>query len=290
VGFRVVCITRLLTQSKSPEPKQQGAANSSKEVINSIGMKLVQIPAGRFRMGSPSEEKDRAANEGPRHTVESSQPFHMGVYAVTQEEYQKVMGVNPSYFSSGGMGKGRVAGLDTRRFPVEQVSWHDAVAFCNQLSRLAREKKAGRMYRLPTEAEWEYACRAGTTTPFYFGDKLSTKDANFDGRAPDGVGLVEKGPYLARTVPVGSYKKNAFGLCDMHGNVWQWCNDWHDEGYFSKSPEKDPQGPEKGPYGERSQRGGSWAGPGWHCRSADRGRRPPDHRFNFVGFRVVAVP
>ena len=231
------------------------------EFTNSIHMKLVLIPAGTFQMGSPPEEKHRSENETPRHTVEISRPFYMGVFPVTQEEYQKVMGINPSDFSSGGGGgKSKVTGLDTRRFPVEQVSWFNAVEFCARLSRMEAERQAGRLYRLPTEAEWEYACRARTTTPFYFGENLSAKDANFDGTQP--YGGAEKGPSLGRTTAVGSYPKNAFGLHDMHGNVWQRCNDWHDEDYFKNAPQKDPPGPERGPYGERRvQCGGSWADP-----------------------------
>jgi formylglycine-generating enzyme required for sulfatase activity len=266
------------------------------EIKNSIHMKLVLIPAGRFLMGSPPEEKDRVGNEGPRHTVEISRPFYMGVYPVTQDEYQKVVGINPSYFSPSGGGKDKVAGLDTRRFPVEQVSWNEAVAFCEKLSGLEREKKAGRVYRLPTEAEWEYACRAGTTTRFFFGERLSAKDANFDATQPYGgvnkevsYGGGEKGPTLGRTTAVGFYAKNAFGLYDMHGNVYQWCNDWHDEDYFKSSPEKDPPGPEKGASGERSMRGGSFATPAWNCRVTSRSRFGPNIRINGLGFRAVCV-
>jgi formylglycine-generating enzyme required for sulfatase activity len=259
-------------------------------------MKLVLIPAGKFWMGSSPKRKDHAGNENPRHPVVISRPFYMGVYPVTQEEYQTVMGVNPSYFSPGGAGKDKVAGLDTWRFPVEQVSWHDAVAFSEKLSALEREKEAGRVYRLPTEAEWEYACRARTRTRFYFGERLMGKHANFDITQQYGgvnkrvsFGGSEKGPAVGRTTPVGSYPKNAFGLYDMHGNVYQWCSDWHDEDYFKRSPAKDPQGPEKGPYGERSMRGGAWSGPAWNCRAACRSRGIPGTRGNVQGFRVVCV-
>ena len=152
------------------------------------------------------------------------------------------------------------------------------------------------MYRLPTEAEWEYACRAGTTTRFSCGERLSAKDANFDATQPYGgvnkdvsYGGREKGPPLGRTMAVGSYPKNAFGLYDMHGNVYQWCNDWHDENYFKNSPGKDPPGPASGPYGERSMRGGMWDGPAWECRAAGRHRGRPDRRGNNLGFRVACV-
>jgi formylglycine-generating enzyme required for sulfatase activity len=266
------------------------------EIENSIRMKLVLVPAGKFQMGSPPEEQDRVGNEDPRHTVEITRAFYMGAYPVTQEEYQKVTGVNPSCFAPGGAGKDKVAGLDTRRFPVEQVSWFDAVAFCEKLSALEREKKAGRTYRLPTEAEWEYACRAGTTTRFSFGERLSAKDANFDATRPyGGVNMVvsygggEKGPALGRTAAVGSYPKNPFGLFDMHGNVYQWCNDWHDEDYFKNSPGKDPPGPASGPSGERSFRGGAWPESAWACRAASRSRGGPNSRGAGIGFRVVCV-
>jgi serine/threonine protein kinase len=186
-----------------------------KHITNSLSMKLAYIAAGRFMMGSPPEETDRVGNENPRHTVEISRPFYLGVHTVTQDEYQQVMGKNPSYFSPSGGGKDKVGGLDTRRFPVEQVSWNEAVAFCQKLSGLEREKKAGRVYRLPTEAEWEYACRAGTTTRFFFGERLSAKNANFDATRPYGgenkevsYGGGEKGPTLGRTAAVGSYPKN----------------------------------------------------------------------------------
>jgi formylglycine-generating enzyme required for sulfatase activity len=259
-------------------------------------MQLRLIPAGRFQMGSPPEETDRVGNEDPRHAVEISRPFYLGVYPVTQEEYQQLTGVNPSYFSLDGAGKEKVAGLETRRFPVEQVSWHEAVAFCEKLAGLEREKKARRTYRLPTEAEWEYACRAGTTTRFSFGERISAKDANFDAAKPYGgankevsYGGGEKGPSLGRPAPVGLYPKNAFGLYDMQGNVYQWCNDWHGEDYFKNSPEKDPPGPPSAPSGERSMRGGAWAVAAWNCRAAARSRGSPDSRGAGVGFRVVCV-
>jgi formylglycine-generating enzyme required for sulfatase activity len=141
----------------------------AKEITNSIGMKLILIPAGKFLMGSP-DAKDIGPEEKPQHEVEISHPFYMGVYTVTQEEYQQVMGTNPSYFSSNGKGQNWVSGIDTRRFPVDGVSWLDAVAFCRKLSAMPAEQAAGRTCRLPTEAEWEYACRAGTTTFYFFGD------------------------------------------------------------------------------------------------------------------------
>src|SRR5262249_46149806 len=151
-------------------------------------------------------------------------------------EYARVMGTNPSWFCAEAEGKEKVAGMDTRRFPVEMVSWEDARAFCRKLSSLPDEQKAGRAYRLPTEAEWEYACRAGTTSTFHCGNTLSGKQANVNGYQP--YGDTEQGPYLERTTTVGSYEANDHGLYDMHGNVWEWCQDWFDPAYYGKSPPK----------------------------------------------------
>jgi len=145
----------------------------------------------------------------------------MGVYTVTQAQYRQVMGKNPSWFSAQGGGKKKVAGLDTDAFPVEWVSWNDAKEFCAKVSALAELKSRGLVVDLPTEAEWEYACRAGTKTVFHSGNSLSSKQANFDGDYP--YGGASKGLYLERTARVGSYAANAWDLYDMHGNVYQWC-------------------------------------------------------------------
>jgi formylglycine-generating enzyme required for sulfatase activity len=271
-----------------PAPKEDGPGpppSVAKEVTNSIGMKLVLIPAGKFQMGSPKEEKDRSDDE-EQHEVEITRPFYMGVYPVTQQEYEKVMGKNPSGFCRTGGGKDKVANLDTSRFPVERVSWQDAREFCKKLSELAEEKHSGRIYRLPTEAEWEYACRAGTESPFYFGRSLSSEQANFDGNYP--YGSAAKGPCLGRTTTVGSYKPNAFGLYDMHGNVWQWCQDWFDTDYYRRSPKTDPLNDKVG--SGRVLRGGGWYYAGVHCRSAYRCRLDLDDRGGTFGFRVAAVP
>ena len=272
-------LVMLLMASFGAEP-----AAPPKEITNSIGMKLALIPAGKFLMGSPKDEKDRCPNE-EQHEVSITKPFYLGVYVVTQAEYEKVMGNNPSWFSAKGDGKDRVKDMDTGQFPVEKVSWDDAVAFCKKLSELPEEKKAGRVYRLPTEAEWEYACRAGTKTAFHYGDSLSSKQANFNGDFP--YGGADKGPYLERTAKVGSYAANAFGLYDMHGNVWEWCQDWYDENYYKNSPKEDPPGPAQASY--RVVRGGSWGDVGWGCRSAFRYRLEPGYRDADLGFRVAAV-
>jgi len=233
---------------------------------NSIGMKLVLIPPGKFLMGSPPSEVGRRENE-LQHRVRITKPFYLGAYEVTQREYQAVMGNNPSYFSPEGAGKDEARGQDGSQFPVENVSWDDANEFCRKLSAMAAEKSARRVYRLPTEAEWEYACRAGTTTPFHFGGQCNGAKANCNGNFPYGTNV--KGPNLGRTAQVGSYAPNPFGLGDMHGNVWEWCSDSAAAGSF------------------RVIRGGGWNDVPVVCRSARRGSVEPAYRGNFIGFRVV---
>jgi formylglycine-generating enzyme required for sulfatase activity/predicted Ser/Thr protein kinase len=256
-------------------------------LTNSIGMKLTYIPPGTFSMGSPKEEKDRSEEE-EQHEVELTKGFYLGVYEVTQEEYENLMSENPSEFSSKGDGKAKVAGVDTSRFPVERVSYEDAVKFCAKLSEMPEEKQKKRVYRLPTEAEWEYACRGGAAskTPFFFGNSLSSDLANFDGNYP--YGGAAKGNDLERTCKVGSYKPNGFGLYDMHGNVWEWCSDLHAMDYYGKSPKRDPQGSSEG--SARVFRGGSWRDGGHSCRSASRNRHEPTSRYSFLGFRVALDP
>ncbi len=219
----------------------------AREIINSVGMKLVLVRAGKFLMGSPPDEAGRSDDEY-RHEVEITRPFYIGVYPVTQEEYEKVMGKNPSWLAPEAGGKGKVHGLDTRRFPVEAVSWTEAAEFCRRLSELLEEKQAGHLYRLPTEAEWEYSCREEgfSLSPFHFkeggGLLLSSDLANFNGNYPYGGG--KKGRYSARTTTVGSYPPNSLGLYDLHSNVWEWCQDWYEEDYYrSKEAIKDPAGP-----------------------------------------------
>jgi formylglycine-generating enzyme required for sulfatase activity len=248
-------------------------------------MELVLIRPGVFWMGSPASEPGRYLDEGPRHRVRITRPFYLGRCQVTQEQYERHMGQNPSNFRGGGAGAERVAGLDTRRFPVESVSWLEATAFCAALSVLPAERAAGRIYRLPTEAEWEYGCRAGTahSAPFHFGYSLSSRQANFDGDRP--YGRARRGPNLRRPCPVGSYRPNAWGLHDMHGNVWEWCSDWFDETYYEHSPEDDPPGPEEGE--SRVLRGGSYYYIGASCRAAIRFGRRPISRSSLDGFRVA---
>src|SRR5262249_29962174 len=226
----------------------QRAKGPEKTLTNSIGMKLALIPAGKFQMGSPASEAEREDKE-LQHEVTISKPFYMGVYEVTQSQYAKVMGEplvdgkrNP--WNQGARFRAVAGSAD---YPMENVMWSWAVEFCKKLSDLPAEKKAGRTYRLPTEAEWEYACRAGTKTAFHFGKSLSSKEANFNGNYPYGDGA--KATYLRRTNKVGSYKPNAWGLYDIQANAAEGCPDWHDPNYNKKSPKADPRGPDRGVVG-----------------------------------------
>jgi formylglycine-generating enzyme required for sulfatase activity/outer membrane protein assembly factor BamB len=277
----------LATPEERPDVDLEDASASAPEnLTNSIGMKLKLIPAGEFLMGSPDADPGARDDEKPRHRVCITRPFYLGVYEVTQEEYTRVMGTNPSFFSATGPGKSKVARLNTARFPAEQVRWPDAVEFCRRLSELPEEKRHGRTYRLPTEAEWEYACRAGTTTAFHCGDSLSSSQANFNGLFP--YGGARKGSFLARTSAVGSYPANAWGLHDMHGNVWEWCADYYDRDYYKHSPRDDPAGPATGSV--RVIRGGEWYGDARDCRSAFRYADLPTGVFYVLGFRVAMTP
>jgi formylglycine-generating enzyme required for sulfatase activity len=259
------------------DPKQPAPT-----LTNSLGMKLALIPAGKFQMGSPADEEERDRDEA-QHEVVITKPFYLGVHEVTQGQYQKVMNNNPSFFNSTRGG--------SPDHPAENVQWKHATEFCERLSALAEEKKAGRRYRLPTEAEWEYACRAGTTTSFHYGKSLSAKQANFDGNFP--YGGADKGPHLRQPAKVGLYQPNGFGLYDMHGNVSEWCADYYDKDYYQNSPKEDPKGPAKGvvptDFGEfyRVIRGGSWLDEARGCRCAYRFRAMPTEPYRLIGFRVV---
>ncbi len=232
------------------------------DFTNSIGMRFKRIPAGEFMMGSPPQEEERKGNEGPQHQVRISKPFHLGIYEVTQSQYKRVMGTNPSFFNG-------------PQQPVESVSWDDAVTYCKRLSELPEEKVAGRTYRLPTEAEWEFACRAGGNTRYSHGD--------------DPAVLGKYGWYRdnssATTHPVGAKLPNAWGLYDMAGNVWEWCADWYDGDYYANSPADNPTGPVKS--SNRVYRGGSWGCPASICRSARRIWDQPLDRWHDLGFRVA---
>jgi formylglycine-generating enzyme required for sulfatase activity len=219
-------------------------------------MKLVLIPAGTFTMGSPLNEARRDDDEGPQKQVTLTKPFYMGIYEVTQAQYNAVMGSNPSQFK------------DDWSHPVENVSWNDAVAFCKKLS-----EKTGRTVRLPTEAEWEYACRAGSRTRYSFGDDAEQLPRYAWFRKNSG----------SKTQPVGQKQSNAWGLFDMHGNVWEWCSDW--SGSYANAVATDPTGPKGGK--SRVLRGGCWYSHSQYCRSADRGGGSPGLRGGNYGFRVA---
>lgn len=232
------------------------------------GMEFVRIEPGTFMMGSPSDEPERGDNES-QHKVTISKPFYMQTTEVTQGQWEAVMGNNPSEFKD--------CGEDC---PVENVSWYDAQKFIKKLNRMT-----GNFYRLPTEAEWEYACRAGTTTPFYTGNCLSTNQANYYGDYP--MPGCDKGKYRNKTVPVASFSPNPWGLYDMHGNVYEWCQDWYDSDYPGGHV-TDPEGPSSGDY--RVLRGGSWGDDAGYCRSANRGNYSPGGRNDDIGFRLVRLP
>jgi formylglycine-generating enzyme required for sulfatase activity len=218
------------------------------ELGKDVNLEMVLIPAGKFKMGSPASEKDRRDNEN-QHEVTLTKPFYMGKYEVTQEQWESVMGNNPSY-------------RKTAKYPVTNVSWEDCQEF---IKKLNEKTKGG--YRLPTESEWEYACRAGTTTAYSFGDKITPKDANYRDSEP------------LKAVAVGSYKPNAFGLYDMHGTVWEWCEDWKAD-Y--------PNGPANGR--GRVLRGGSFGVKGWNARSSVRDGFMPTYRNLLIGFRLARTP
>jgi formylglycine-generating enzyme required for sulfatase activity len=244
--------------------------NLPAEWTNSVGMKFRPIPAGTFLMGSASgqgdDDDDEFDDERPQHSVTLTQPFWLGVHQVTQGQWQQVMGTTPW--------KGQDYVIEGSDVPVSYVSWEDAVAFCERLS-----KKEGKRYRLPTEAEWEWSCRAGTTTAYSFGDDESQlgQYAWFRGNA------WEKNEKYAHRV--GQKRANPFGLYDVHGNVWEWCVDWYDAGYYEQSPDEDPQGPSSG--SSRVLRGGSWYNEPIRLRSSIRnGYTPDDRNFN-IGCRVL---
>jgi sulfatase modifying factor 1 len=285
-----------------------------KEFTNSVGMKMVLIPAGEFWMGSklsPPEVVARyGGNEGlcqdeqPRHRVRITQSFYLAACEVTVGQFRQfadATGYQTDAEKEGWSygwkdGKwGRQQGLNWRApgfqqnfdHPVVCVSWNDAKAFCEWLGR-----KEGKSYRLPTEAEWEYACRAGSDTEFWWGDEMDTtgRVANVSDSKHWNPGAGFKNMQMDDgyqfTAPVANYRANGFGLYDMIWNAWEWCQDWYGEGYYGQSPAEDPHGPQSGQY--RVLRGGSWVSYAFNCRSAGRDRVTPDDRFSDCGFRVAS--
>jgi len=244
----------------------------------SLGMRLALIPPGVFTMGARDDEINSEDFEKPRHEVEITRGYYLGVTHVTQRQYEGLIGDNPSTFVPGCSYP--VRARSTANYPVDGISLELAEGFCRAMSALPEERAAGRVYRLPTEAEWEYACRAGTSTLFAFGDQMSSRQANFDGNYPHGDS--PRGGYLRRTRPVGAYPPNAFGLHDMHGQLCEWASDRFGQTYYAESPREDPAGPRAGSRGV--MRGGSWIDAGWNCRAATRSEREALH---YCGLRVA---
>jgi len=305
----------------SPSHTSLGAEPAN-PITNTIGMKLVLIPAGDFMMGSRETPEELAkafggkpewfTDEQPSHRVRITKPFYLGAHEVTRGQFRQFIDDSGHqtdaekgdpkgiYVVESVEGKAKVrldpegswrkVGFEqTDEHPVVGVSWNDATAFCKWLSR--KERKT---YRLPTEAEWEYACRAGSTTYYFNGDDPedlaligNVADAKAKAQFPNWTTIRGSDGY-AYTAPVGKFRANGFGLYDMHGNVWEWCADWYDAAYYKNSPSEDPEGSATG--SDRVFRGGSWYDFPWDCRSASRLGSTPDGRSDFVGFRVALVP
>jgi formylglycine-generating enzyme required for sulfatase activity len=251
--FAAICLSFLCLSPSNGAPAAQGA---DKTYTNSIGMEFVLIPAGSFTMGADKNLEDADKLETPQHKVTISKPFYLGKYEVTQAQWTAVMENNPSQFKGGSN-------------PVEQVSWHEVQEFIRRLN----QKEGHKRYRLPTEAEWEYAARAGTTSAYSFGN-----DAGSLGRY-----AWYKDNSVKKTHPVGQKEANPWGLYDMHGNVWEWVQDWGEN--YSSSSVTDPKGASSGPY--RMARGGCWRDVAWSCRSANRGGDAPENYDNRAGFRLA---
>lgn len=246
---------------KNPEPGKEIVI----KIDNSVTLEMVYVPSGTFQMGSPQTDRISRDDEKLVHTVELD-GFWIGKYEITQEQYEAVTGKKPSKYK----GKNR---------PVEKVTWNDALEFCNLLT-----EKTGLTFTLPTEAQWEYSCRAGSATVFAFGDCLEVSQANFDGNYPL-RGCPKEDDYLMETWDVGSGMPNAWGLYDMHGNVWEWCLDWYANDYVTDDSNRNPKGPTEGR--NRVFRGGCWNSDAGNCRSAARFSALPTASGEIVGFRIA---
>lgn len=259
---------------ESPSPDRGHADHSTTTITSSIGIKLVLIPAGEFKMGLPDEGNDHdTPPESPAHPVAITSAYYLATTEVTQQQFLQVMEINPSWRQPPNVEPEEFS-LD---FPVENVTWDQAVDFCRRLSELPDEKAAGRSYRLPTEAEWEYACRAGSSVPYQY-DRGGSRVAE----TGEAAGFPERA--LSK---VGSYPSNPFGLHDMRGNVWEWCADWFDRDYYLRSPRKDPAGPADGYI--KLVRGGDFIYVGERC-FINYPPLPPWKSSRVIGFRVVCVP
>lgn len=248
----------LRPKAKDAKPKQEAPVIVKRPTFrNALGMTFVQPPLGAFEMG------DSMQGDGRPHSVRITRPFAIGIHEVTQSQFQSIMGQNPSSFRNDSA-------------PVDSVTWEEARQFCEKLSEHEAERRMSRTYRLPTEAEWEYCCRAGSRGPFAFGPRLGVDHAN------------TRMSGLNRPMPPANYPPNAWGIFDMHGNLWEWCADWYKSDYYLESPVNDPTGPSTG--ARRVLRGGGWDSPPDRCTSAHRGDiYPPNHRGSDVGFRIVCT-
>lgn len=263
----VVFVVVVGQPARAAPPPQQESPVPEKELSLDLGgavkLELVLIPAGDFLMGAPDSDRDAAGDQKPQHRVRITKPFYLGRYLVTQEQWQAVMGTNPSY-------------VKAPRHPVETVSWDDCQDFLTKLSSRFVQGK-GR-FSLPTEAQWEYACRAGSTSRYYCGDE--------EGLLGDCAWYC--GNSGGSTHAVGQKKPNAWGLYDMHGNVWEWCKDWYYEDFYVRWPTSDPTGGGAGP--RRASRGGAWYSRVEQCRSASRGDFVSGLRLGYLGLRVCLIP
>jgi formylglycine-generating enzyme len=257
---------RAMLETRLRDLTRQGIRPVGPFFTNSIGMEFVWIPAGRFRMGSPRSQQGRDQDE-TLHTVVFPRGFYMSIHLVTQKHWVRVMKNNPSHFREG------------EDLPVEWISWLDCQRFCRRLKKID-----GNEYRLPTEAEWEYSCRAGSSTAFHFGDDIGFDDANYE--SSYSYRKTREHPPRNRTTPVGSFRPNAFGLYDCHGNLQEFCQDWY--GPYPIRRVIDPKGPESGE--NRMIRGGSWGAHPARCRCAEREWMRSDDRSQFVGFRICFTP
>lgn len=259
---------RIGREQRARKPIRSVVVQTPKEMADLAKVKMVRIPAGELLMGSTKIEKTHNASEGPQHLVRFREGFWIGRYLITQEQWEAVMGHNPSHFRG------------ARYLPVENVSWNDCQAFIRKLNYRGQGT-----FRLPSEAEWEYACRAGTATPFHTGKTISTSQANYDGKYAYGNGTI--GVCRESTTPVGSFKRNSWGLYDVHGNVWEWCQDcFHDS--YADAP-VDGSAWESLDETCRVLRGGSWNDAPEFCRSACRKRAKPVTRNQTIGFRIVRI-
>lgn len=258
------------SQGSITNSQNRTARYFAEDLDNGVSLEMVQIPGGTFTMGSPASEKDRELDESPQRQVRVP-GFFMGKYAVTQEQYQAIMGTNPARFKG-------------EKRPVEIVNWDEAVEFCEKLSQ-----KTGKTYRLPSEAEWEYACRAGTNTPFYFGETITPELVNYHGNFP--YGSAPKGEYRQQTTNVGIFPPNSFGLYDMCGNIWDWCQDVYNNSYQGAPTDGSARLASSDNNNEllRVLRGGNWGSSANGCRSANRNTTARVIPYDGVGFRVVAV-